>query len=109
MFGSLVKNASAFIQTCGRSLYNSCAGDNLAITHKTNEEQLLLQKNRSSPDELRPAVTKNRTVAGIRNDPEGGLWDGASHLNGQLDRIERIAIPLDDKRAGLNCGEKWRS
>ena len=52
--------------------------------------------------EFRPFFTQDGTMTGIGNDPETGVRDGLRHLNRKLDRIEGIAIALNNESAGLN-------
>lgn len=54
--------------------------------------------------EFGPAVAEDGTVACVGDDPEAGAGNRFGHLYRYFDRIERVAIALDDECAGLNSG-----
>ena len=59
--------------------------------------------------EFRPAGAENRAVAGVGDDPKSGVRNGFGHFDGKFDRIQRVAVTLDNESAGFNGGEqRWR-
>ena len=47
-------------------------------------------------------------MAAFGDDPEGGLGDGAVHVDGHFDGVEGVAVAVDDQGRGGDFGKLWR-
>jgi len=59
----------------------------------------LTQKAHCRCDECRLGIAEDVAVAGVRHDPERGIWNRAIDRHAHLHRIQGIAIAVDDQRA----------
>jgi hypothetical protein len=58
--------------------------------------------------EFVPTGTEDRAVAGVGDDPKAGVRNSFGDFDGKFDRIQRVAVALDDESSGLHGREKRR-
>src|ERR1043166_1360224 len=57
---------------------------------------------------LRRSVKEYWPMPAVWHDPESGARDSAIHIHCHLNRIERVAVAIDDQGCGSDCGQSKR-